>query len=333
MSRKVWLQEEIDIIKKMYINFTNKEISLCINATPKQINQKGVLLGFRKSKEIRSKNIGIRNKIVGRDLNYDFVKKEALKYKTKSEFQKKDASSYQYAKTKNILSEICDHMIPQSFSIPQMMLYELLIKTMPKKEIIYNTRKIINPYEIDIFLVDNNIAFEYNGKGWHLDNKNDVIKEKILIEKNIKLFVFVENNRNYEEDVKIQFLEKLDEINNICNMNITIDEVKNIKLDIVYDNLLNKGEIKELCLKYDNFTEFRKKEFKLYNKLFKMKKLKEYTSHMKRSIINWDYDKIINEINKYNTLKDFYENSNGCYIFISRNKEYKYLLNKLKSKF
>lgn len=333
MNRKIWSQEEIDIIKKMYIDFTNKEISLYLNATPKQINQKGFLLGLRKSKEIRSKNIGIRNKMVGRDLNYDFVKKEALKYKTKNEFQKKDASCYQYAKNKNILNEICTHMIPQSFSIPQMMLYELLIKLMPKKEIIYNTRKIIKPYEVDIFIIQDNVAFEYNGKGWHLDNKNDTIKEKILIKNNIKLFIFVENNRNYEEDIKIQFLEKLKEINNICNTNITPNEVKNLRLDIIYDKLLSNEKIKELCLTYDNFTDFRKKENKLYNKLLKMKKLKEYTSHMKRNIIKWDCDKIIDEISKYNNLKDFYEKSKGCYIFISRNKEYKYLLDKLKSKF
>ena len=43
----------------------------------------------------------------------------------------------------------------------------------------------------------------------------------------------------------------------------------------------------------------------------------------------WTIESVIDEVKKYNTKKEFYSKSKGCYIFISRNKEYKYLLDNL----
>ena len=43
--------------------------------------------------------------------------------------------------------------------------------------IIRNSRKIINPYELDIYLPDYNVAIEFNGKYWHSNKfKKDIIK-------------------------------------------------------------------------------------------------------------------------------------------------------------
>jgi len=41
------------------------------------------------------------------------------------------------------------------------------IKSIYNKDIITNTRSIIRPYELDIYLPDINKAFEYNGSYWH----------------------------------------------------------------------------------------------------------------------------------------------------------------------
>lgn len=51
-----------------------------------------------------------------------------------------------------------------------------------KGEILVNTRQIIKPYEIDIYLPELNLAIEYNGDYWHGNpkfyNSTDYIKQK-----------------------------------------------------------------------------------------------------------------------------------------------------------
>ena len=115
-------------------------------------------------------------------------------------------------------------------------------------------------------------------------------------------------------------------INKCLILNIKEEDINNIDLSDVYNNILSFNDIINICNSYVDFSVFRKEQYKIYEKLIKMKKLDEYTSHMKRNIINWNEDLIKLEVNKYNTLKDFYTYSSGCYIFICRNKQYKYLL-------
>lgn len=57
-----------------------------------------------------------------------------------------------------------------------------------KDEIILNSRNIISPYEIDIFLPKENIAIEFNGAYFHYkNNQNDLLKYNLCKEKKIKL--------------------------------------------------------------------------------------------------------------------------------------------------
>ncbi len=55
-----------------------------------------------------------------------------------------------------------------------------------------NTRKIIHPYELDIYLPELNLAIEYNGTYWHSQEKGKsidyhLIKSLLCREKNIRL--------------------------------------------------------------------------------------------------------------------------------------------------
>ncbi len=60
-------------------------------------------------------------------------------------------------------------------------------------DIIENTRKIIDPYELDIYIPSKNIAIEYNGNYWHSEingeknKKYHVNKMRLCQEKNIRL--------------------------------------------------------------------------------------------------------------------------------------------------
>lgn len=73
---------------------------------------------------------------------------------------------------------------------------ETLFKWIPVENKIHNTRKIIYPKELDIFLPDYNLGIEYNGVYWHSFYEPDYHQEKTLmcIEKGIKLFQIFETD-------------------------------------------------------------------------------------------------------------------------------------------
>jgi hypothetical protein len=278
--------------------------------------------------------IGKRNKIVGRDLTKEKLQEIALKYKSRGEFQLLDGSAYTTARIAGSLDEICKHMISQSFSIPQLILRKIL-ELILKEKLLYNSRKIISPYELDIFIPDYNLAFEYDGKGWHKNNTNDEIKNELCLEKNIKLIRIVENNRNYIEDIKNQLILNLNIINDHCNKSIIEKDINKIENSILNDYInkytWSEDNILEIVNKYDNIGDFVKDQNSLYNKILKSKQLEKYTSHMSRKHINWIIETIKIEIEKYEYLQDFYEKSYGCYLHVKRNK-LDYLLSKLKTK-
>ena len=81
------------------------------------------------------------------------------------------------------------------------------IKKFYKKEIIENTRKIIYPYELDLYFPDVNVAIEINGSRWHSDEfkpKNyHLEKSKLCEEKGIRLIHI------YEWELKPQYYTKI----------------------------------------------------------------------------------------------------------------------------
>ena len=58
------------------------------------------------------------------------------------------------------------------------------VKTIYEGEIQLNTRKMISPFELDIYLPEKRIAIEYNGNYWHSgesSKERDDIKEVLCI--------------------------------------------------------------------------------------------------------------------------------------------------------
>lgn len=331
---KIWSKEEINYLIKNYSNTTNEILSKNMNRTKSSIIKKSTILNLKKSKNHKSKIIGLRNKKIGRDLTFENLKKIAKNYKTRGEFQRCDPSAYTISRVKGYLDDICNHMIKSRYSIPQMILGEI-IKIIISKDIIYNDRKIIKPYELDIYIPEYNLAFEYDGKRWHNNNKNDEIKNNICQENKIKLIRIKENNRNYIKDIKDQLIDNIHIINEYCNMNIKKNHIKNIKNNILYDfvnnNVLDDKNIKNIINQYDNYDIFRKNDNYLYNKLLKTKTIEKYTKDLKKIRIKWTDEKIDDEISRYEYLNDFIKNSQHCYLYLMKN-NLKYKLNKLKRK-
>ena len=110
------------------------------------------------------------------------------------------------------------------------------IKESYNGEIIENNRNIINPYELDIYLPDLKLAFEYNGLYWHSElyrNKNyHKMKYESCKEKNIQLIQFFDDDWNLSKDiVKSMILNKLNKTpNKIYARNCQINEIKDNEL-------------------------------------------------------------------------------------------------------
>ena len=197
MSGKRWTKEEEEKLIKFFPNEKSESIAKMLNRTTKQVNCKANSLKIKKSKEHKGKMISNRNKIVGRDLNYENLKNIAFKYKTRGEFQRLDGSAYTTARVAGYLNDICSHMITSSFSIPQLILFCILKRLFNNDDITYNDKTVINPYELDVYIKKYKIGFEYDGKLWHINNELDIIKTELCKNKNVILIRFKENNRKY----------------------------------------------------------------------------------------------------------------------------------------
>jgi hypothetical protein len=198
-----WSQEEINTLIEVYSDMASLTISENMNRSLYSIKSMANKLRLKKSKKYKSNFLSKRNKLLGRDLSFDFLSEIALKYNSRSEFQKMDPSAYFSARKMKILNTICSHMIKKSFSIPQMILYEICMQIFDSK-IRYNDRKIIKPYELDIFIDEYKLALEYNSKYWHLNDKID--KNYLCKSKDILLIQITETNRDYESDIKDQLI-------------------------------------------------------------------------------------------------------------------------------
>lgn len=243
---------------------------------------------------------------IGRRLTYDFLKGEAKKYKTRTQFQLADPSCYTTARRKGILDEICSHMKPMRVSIPQKICQQIFNR-MLGVNCLYNTRKIIPPYELDLYYSNFNLAIEYHGKRWHTKEEcviRDNKKRKICEERNINLIVIEENNRRYEEDIKRQVIKSLDKINQITGKNI--DSKLIYELEINYNKIFKKkdlDEIKEEILTCTTIKQFQKNFSSSYLHLRKIGKL-DLLDHIRKikTFTNEETLEEARQIKNYKTL-------------------------------
>ena len=96
------------------------------------------------------------------------------------------------------------------------------IKSIYNGTIIENTRQIIKPLELDIYIPDLKLAIEFNGIYWHssLSNLNKQYhynKSKLCEEKGIRLIHIYENEMNEPQLSKIKLM-----LNQALNLNLTI---------------------------------------------------------------------------------------------------------------
>lgn len=263
-----WKKEEIDYLVSNLQNLSNIELSSKLKKSVASI----VSMCYRLK--------------ISRDSKYnkEYIEKECLKYITKSELRISDPNLYHWLYKNGKLKDVTKHMMNISYSTPQLILANIM--SIFKINFKYNDREAIKPYEIDIYYPINKFGIEYDGIYYHDSSKN--FKTSICNKLDIKLLIIDELNltkRNFDyyvENIKIQIIKNLNFINNSLNTNINPDEIKNYtpNKSEIFKNLFDIDKIKQICLKYDNYTTFINEQKNIYNKIYYLGLLKDFTSHM-----------------------------------------------------
>jgi hypothetical protein len=105
-----------------------------------------------------------------------------------------------------------------SFPVQQMQnkVYEI-IQTITDKQIIQNDKKVISPYELDIYIPDLNFAIEFNGSYWHSEatipheeaRVKHCNKTKLCENKGIRLFHIFENEWKSRSTQILNFIKTI----------------------------------------------------------------------------------------------------------------------------
>jgi hypothetical protein len=150
---------------------------------------------------------------------------------------------YNRKKINTILCTICNPVGSFYNSGQEIQLQEFIKKYY---NFIQNSKKIISPYELDIYLPDIKIAFEFNGLYWHNElNKNKnyhLNKTELCEEKGIQLIHIYEDDWLYKQDIiKSIILNKLNKTENKIYARKCI--IKEVNDNNLIKEFLNKNHI------------------------------------------------------------------------------------------
>ncbi len=110
-----------------------------------------------------------------------------------------------YDRTIRGKTEICTHCNPFDKKSGQEIQLFNYIKSIYSGEILINDRNIISPYELDIYLPELKLGFEFNGLFWHSELKRDISyhsdKTNLCSQKNIKLIHIWEDDWAFKNDI------------------------------------------------------------------------------------------------------------------------------------
>jgi hypothetical protein len=183
------------------------------------------------------------------DINFDMFKRNiSIKCDKEHIFEINREQLYNRVKNKSILCTVCNPLYSGNSGM-EIELFNFIEKNY-NLDIVANSRKIIKPFEIDIFLPNINVGFEFNGLYWHssLQKSKDYHKNKYekSIQNNIKLITIWEDDWVLKQDIVKSFiLNKLDKTpNRIFARNCTIREVTYKESKLFLDENHLQGDCK-----------------------------------------------------------------------------------------
>lgn len=268
--------KSLDLIKKRIESF--KKSNYKENYKKTSLEKYGVEHPW-KSQEIHKKtietsreikNLITKNKILKKLENYqnyhlieiDYesdIKKSIIKCDKGHEFEIARSMLYERSITKAEVCTICNP-ISKAISGQETLLIKF-IKSNYSDKVLTNSRKIIKPYEIDIFLPNEKIGIEYNGIYWHSSAnkpKNYHYNKFLLANKcGINLISIWEDDWLYKTDIcKSLILNKIGKTNNkIYARKCLIKEITSSESNSFFNENHLQGACKSLIkigLFYDN---------------------------------------------------------------------------------
>jgi len=267
----IWTKEDIDFLVTNLGNLSNSEISKKLKKTTASISSRIGLLGLKRISKY----------------NDEFIEKERLKYITKRELNLMDPNLYAWLYKKKKMSDFSKDMLSISYSTPQLILKYILVNLLGDN-MRYNDRSVIKPYEIDIYYPVYKLGFEYDGMFYHKD-EDDKFKHKLCKDLGILLITIDElklvkkNFINYVMNIKEQLIDNLEILNSYLRLNIDKNDILSIPIDNkeVFKGLFDINKFRTICNEYDDYSKFIKERKSIYNKLYYLGLLEDFTSHMK----------------------------------------------------
>lgn len=284
----IWTKEDLDFLIFNIDKMSNPDLSKKLDKTINSIVSKINLLGLKRS-PLYSK---------------EFIEKECLKYITKQELRISDPNLYHWLYKNGKMQDVSGHMYTISYSTPQIIL-KYILESITNERVSYNDRSVIKPYEIDIYFPVHKLAFEYDGIFYH-DGNN--FKEKLCNDIGIDLITIDETNLTkrgfdyYVINIKNQLVYYLDKINEKLGMDIKKNDILSLNIDKskLFKGLFDIDKLKIICQKYNDYSKFIKEQKSVYNKLYYLGLLNDFTKHMKvEEIKNERFNYILEKRNFY----------------------------------
>ena len=198
----------------------------------------------------KRKNTWIYNKI-SNDENIINIDSDNREYTIKCDAGKEHTfkiSFELYKSRKQFATYMCNECFPEHFNQTSMSEHDFLsfVKSVYFNDILENSKRIISPYELDVFLPELKIGFEFNGIYWHNElykDSNYHLKKTELCESNdIKLIHIYEDDWMYKNDiVKSRILNVLNLTPNKIYARKT--EIKEITDNKIVREFLEKNHI------------------------------------------------------------------------------------------
>ena len=251
--------KSIDILEKRIKSFKLSDYK--INYKKTSLVRYGVEHPWM-NKEIHKKTIDVfyksyKERIISKieTLEYEFIDFEkelstSLKFKCNKCIDYFNILPYQFYYRINNKIPICTKCYPISdnSSIVQNELFEF-IRENYNDEIILNDKNKIKPYEIDVYLPELGIGFEFNGVWWHSEKfKDDYYhykKNKLSLENGVKLYTIWEDDWNIKRDICKSFiLNKLSKSSSIGARKTKIKEVNYLESKKFLDENHLQGDVK-----------------------------------------------------------------------------------------
>lgn len=287
----------------------------------------------------------IRRKVRGY-WSIDKLKEEALKYKTRGEFQKFSLSAYSIAHKNGWLDDVCSHMIPQNEKCTFDKVKEEALKfnkrsDFQKNSLAYSvaTRRGWlndvcshmelqgNSYRKHIYIALFNDNSIYIGLTYNFDKR--IGEHLTSVKSSVYKHMIKTGLKPTFKLITTELLDNENAVKKECEM---IDKYKNLGFNIL--NMAKGGAlggcviiwtydtIKEEALKYTTRGDFQKFSGRAYSVARTNGWLNTLCSHMKKLRIEkgyWTIDKVREEALKFNKRSDFKEKSINAFSAGKRN--------------